>query len=37
VLNIKDLKALLSRILIRELVKEKLAKNKEKCASFIKN
>jgi hypothetical protein len=37
VLNIKDLRALLSYILIGELIKERLAKDKEKCANFIKN
>jgi hypothetical protein len=37
VLNIKDLRALLSRILIGELVKERLVKDKEKCAGFIEN
>jgi hypothetical protein len=37
VLNIKDLRALLSCILIRELVKERLAKDKERYISFIKN
>jgi hypothetical protein len=36
VLNIKDLRALLSYILIGELIKERLAKDKERYASFIK-
>jgi hypothetical protein len=37
VLNIKDLRALSLRTLIREPIKEKPARDKERYASFIKN